>query len=81
MISPGAEWRDRIDSRLEAAQVVLLFMSPHFIESRYCYEIEGEVALRKLQAGEARVLLITLRPCPWEETPFGAIQALCEDSC
>jgi hypothetical protein len=76
MISPGTEWRERIDSRPEAAQVVLLFMSPHFIESRYCYEIEGEVALRKLQAGEARVLPIILRPCPWEETPFGAIQAL-----
>src|SRR6516162_2964986 len=76
MISPGAEWRERIDSRPEAAQVVLLFMSPHFIESRYCYEIEGEVALRKLQAGEARVLPIILRPCPWEETPFGAIQGL-----
>jgi TIR domain len=76
MIPPGTEWRDRIDFRLEAAQVVLLFMSPHFIESRYCYEVEGEAALRRHEAGEARVVPIILRPCAWEATPFGALQAL-----
>jgi TIR domain len=76
MIPPGKEWRDQIDFRLEAAQVVLLFMSPHFIESRYCYGVEGKVALRRHEAGEARVVPIVLRPCTWEATPFGALQAL-----
>jgi hypothetical protein len=51
-------------------------MTPHFIESRYCYEIEGGVALRKLQTGDARVVPIILRPCAREETPFGALQSL-----
>jgi len=80
MIPPGTEWRDHIDSKLEAAQVVLLFMSPHSIESRYCYEIEGEAALQRHQAGKARVIPIVLRPCPWEATPFGALQALPADA-
>lgn len=80
MIPPGTEWRDQIDGRLEAAQVILLFMSPHFIESRYCYEVEGQVALRRHNAGEARVVPIVLRPCAWEETPFGSFQALPRDA-
>jgi hypothetical protein len=80
MIPPGSEWRDQIDAKLMTARVVLLFMSPHFIESRYCYEVEGETALRRHKAGEARVVPIVLRPCAWEETPFGAIQALPRDA-
>ncbi len=80
MIPAGTEWRCQIDRRLEAAQVVLLFMSPHFIESQYCYEVEGEVALRRHETGEARVVPIVLRPCAWEATPFGALQALPADA-
>lgn len=80
MIPPGVDWRGQIDHRLETAQIILLFMSPHFIESRYCYEIEGEVALRRHNAGQARVVPIVLRPCAWEETPFGRLQALPADS-
>ena len=79
-IPPGTKWRDQIDFRLEAAQVILLFMSPHFIELRYCYEVEGEVALRRHEASEARVVPIVLRPCAWEATPFGALQALPADA-
>src|SRR5262249_43623006 len=80
MIPPGKEWRGQIDARLEAAQIVLLFLSPHFIESRYCYEVEGQVALQRHNSGEARVVLVVLRPCAWEETPFGALQALPTDA-
>ena len=80
MIPPGTEWREEIDGRLEVAQMILLFMSPHFIESRYCYEVEGQVALRRHNAGEAKVIPIVLRPCAWEETPFGRFQALPRDA-
>lgn len=80
MIPPGADWRQHIDQRLERAAIILLFVSPHFIESRYCYEIEGEAALRRQETGEARVVPIILRPCLWERTPFGALQALPRDA-
>lgn len=79
MIPAGDEWRTEIDRRLERSHVVLLFMSPHFIESRYCYEVEGEVALRRHREGSARVIPIILRPCDWHETPFGELQALPPD--
>jgi hypothetical protein len=65
---------------LSSARIVLLFMSPHFIESRYCYEVEGRAALQRHNAGEARVVPVILRPCAWEKTPFGSLQALPTDA-
>jgi hypothetical protein len=79
-IPAGSKWRREIDHRLELAHMILLFFSPHFIDSRYCYEIEGQVALRRLQAGEAKVIPVILRPCAWQETPFGELQALPTDA-
>jgi hypothetical protein len=78
-IPAGEEWRRQIDQRIEQAHVILLFMSPHFIESHYCYEIEGEIALRRHQDGSARVIPVVLRPCEWTITPFGDLQALPRD--
>jgi hypothetical protein len=78
-IPPGDEWKDQIDQRLNAAQIILLFVSPHFIESKYCYEIEGKTALRRHKAGTARVIPVILRPCPWNEAPFSKLEALPRD--
>jgi TIR domain len=78
-IPPGSDWRTQIDGRLNTAQIVLLFISPDFIESRYCYEIEAESALRRRESGEAEVIPIILRPCAWQETPFGQLQVLPQD--
>lgn len=79
-IPAGAEWRKEIDVRLERAKIVLLFVSPHFIDSRYCCEVEGQAALRRHEAGEARVVPVILRPCSWHEAPFGKLQALPRDA-
>jgi len=78
-IPPGSEWRNHIDHRLNKAQIILLFVSPHFIESRYCYEIEGKTALRRHENGEARVVPVILRPCAWIEAPFSKLLALPRD--
>lgn len=75
-IPPGTDWKQQIDNRLEKASIILLFMSPHFIESKYCYEIEGQVALKRHEAGGARVIPVILRPCRWQSSPFGKLQAL-----
>ena len=75
-ILPGSNWRDQIDYRLEHASIILLLMSPHFIESKYCYEVEGQAALRRHKNGEARAIPVILRPCLWNRSPFGKLQAL-----
>ena len=79
MIPAGNEWRTQIDNRIERAHVILLFMSPHFLASRYCYEIEGEIALRRHREGTARVIPVVLRACDWTITPFGELQGLPKD--
>lgn len=75
-IPPGADWRSTIDDRIEQASVILLFFSPYFIESRYCYEVEGQVALRRATNRSALVIPVILCPCAWQESPFGKLQAL-----
>lgn len=77
---PGCdEWRHRIDERIERVHVILLFMSPHFLASRYCYEIEGRIALRRHREGSARVIPVILRACDWTVTPFGELQGFPRD--
>ena len=78
-IPPGDAWPSAIDSWLTRADIILLFVSQYFIESKYIYEIEMVEALRRHDAGEARVIPIILRPCPWQEAPFSSLQALPED--
>lgn len=78
-IPAGDEWRTQVDDKIEQADVILLFMSPHFLASRYCYEIEGEIALRRHREGTARVIPVVLRACDWTVTPFGELQGLPRD--
>jgi hypothetical protein len=78
-ILPGEEWEGQIDERLQRASIILLFVSPHFIESRYCYNLEMAAALHRHEAGQATVIPIILRPCPWRDAPFRHLQALPKD--
>jgi hypothetical protein len=79
-IPAGSGWRQQIDDRLRQAKIILLFVSPDFLDSRYCYEIEGKEALRRHEAGEARVIPVILRPCLFEDAPFSELQALPKDA-
>lgn len=80
MISPGSEWNSEIDSHIDSAHVVLLLVSSDFIASEYCFHKEMERALKRHQAGEARVIPIILRPVDWSTMPFGRLQALPKDA-
>lgn len=78
-ISPGQVWQDQIDVRLREADIILLFVSPYFIESKYCYYVETDEAMRRHDAGEARVIPVILRPCLWQEERIGRLQAVPAD--
>ena len=75
-ISAGTDWEQAIDSHLNAAQVILLLISPDFMASEYCYSIEMERALERHKAGEARVIPILLKPVDWSDAPFSSLQVL-----
>jgi TIR domain len=67
--------------RLNSANIILLLISPDFIDSDYCYDIELKRAMERHETGEARVIPILLRKCAWQDdAPFGKIQALPQNS-
>ena len=74
-ITAGKDLSGEIDSNLEAADIILLLASPDFIASDYCYDIEMKRALERHHRGEARVIPVILRPCEWQQTPFGKLRA------
>lgn len=55
-----------IDEELNRADVILLLVSPDFLASDYCYNIETSRALERHRNGEARVISVILRPCDWK---------------
>jgi predicted helicase len=75
-INAGREWAQEIDTHLQSADIILLLISTDFIASEYCYSIEMKEALRRREAGEARVIPVILRQCDWESSPFAMLQAL-----
>src|SRR5437762_3131553 len=75
-IKPGSISSKEIDIHLQSARIILLLISPDFIASDYCYGIEVQEALKKHQTGHTHVIPVILRPCAWEETPLGKLQAL-----
>ncbi|HWW74826.1 MAG TPA: tetratricopeptide repeat protein [Pyrinomonadaceae bacterium] len=80
-INPGQEWDKHIDEHLESADILLLLVSPDFLASDYCYDIEVTRAMERHEAGEARVIPVILRHCDdWQSAPFGKLQALPKDA-
>lgn len=75
-IEEGYEWAGEIDYSLKTAQVILLLISSDFLASDYCYDVEMRRAMERHESGEARVVPVILRPCDWENAPFGKLQAL-----
>lgn len=77
MVDPGADWEKEIKARLKRAKVILLLVSPDFISSHYCYEVEAGETLKRHKTGKALVIPIILYPVPnWRRLPFGKFQAL-----
>src|SRR5690242_18483104 len=55
-ISAGTEWEEEIDRHLNEANIILLLVSPDFMDSDYCYGTEMQRALERHERGEARVI-------------------------
>ncbi|HKV08552.1 MAG TPA: TIR domain-containing protein [Thermoanaerobaculia bacterium] len=79
-IRPGAEWEEAIHEQLNKSDIVVLLISPSFLASEYCYNVEMKKALSRHEAGEARVIPIILRPVDWEGAPFRKLQMLPKDA-
>jgi TIR domain len=75
-IVAGDEFAGQISEHLEEANIVLLLVSPYFLASIYCYDVEMKRAMERHQEGTARVIPVIVDPCDWHHTPFGKLLAM-----
>ncbi len=75
-ITAGKDVSDEVSIHLNTSQMILLLVSPDFLASDYCFDVEVRQALERHASKEAYVIPIILRPVAWEDTPFGKLQAL-----
>src|SRR5206468_8856060 len=68
-ISPGTERANQINTHLNTASIILFLVSPDFINSDHCYDLEVKRAMERHEAGEARVIPVILRSTDWQRTP------------
>jgi hypothetical protein len=78
-ITAGTEWKKEVHQHLNTDQMILLLISPSFMDSDYCYSVEMQRALERHRQGEARVIPIILRPVHWQDI-LGELQALPTDA-
>jgi hypothetical protein len=75
----GDDFDQGVRAELERADVILLLVSPDFIASDYCHDVEMTRALERHERGEARVIPVILRACDWKPMPFGKLLAAPRD--
>jgi hypothetical protein len=78
-IAAGDEWDHVIKENLETADIILLLVSPYFLASGYCYDIEVKRALERHEEGSARVIPVIVDPCDWKNAPFAKLATLPKD--
>ncbi len=73
-IAPGMEWDRKIKRQLAESDVVVLMLSPDFLNSDYIWDVELEKALEMHEAKRATIVPVLLRSCLWADTPIARIQ-------
>lgn len=78
-ITAGENLNQAINERINADDIILLLISPDFLASNYCYEIEMDRAMERHRAGEAIVIPVILRPSDWLHPPLNELRATPRD--
>ena len=79
-ITAGDDWRNQINENLNNADIIIFLVSPSFLASDYCYDVEVKTAMSRHQAGNAKIISIVIRPCDWQECEFSKFQAVPKDA-
>lgn len=78
-IVAGQDLNREISEQLEAADVILLLLSPYFLASDYCYETEAQRAIQRHREGAAVAIPVIVQPCDWLASPFRELRATPKD--
>jgi internalin A len=72
MIDPGKDWDSVIKQRISDSDIILCLISSDFMDKDYIWEVE----IRKAIELKKTIIPIILRPCLWEETFLGELNAV-----
>lgn len=78
MVHPGEDARAAVRRQVDAADVVLLLVTPDFVASDECNEQAAQAMMRH-RLGAARVIPVLVRPVDWRGAPFAALSQLPPD--
>ena len=79
-IAAGQELHAQISDHVENDDIILLLISPEFLASDYCYDMEMLRVMERHDAGDAIVIPVILRPSEgWTGAPFGKLNAVPSD--
>src|SRR5215216_4117785 len=67
MLKPGDHFDRAIEAELAAADLIILLVSPDFINSDYCTEKEMQRAFARAKDERCRVVAVILKPCLWRD--------------
>ncbi|MGA1369359.1 MAG: TIR domain-containing protein, partial [Blastocatellia bacterium] len=65
----GDDWEKPIEDNLNAAEIIILLLSPNFANSHYCKKIEMKRACERADNWEARLIPILYDHFKWEAYP------------
>lgn len=77
-IRPGDEWDREIRAELAHADIVLVVVSIDLLVSEYVINVELKTAMKRHDAGRARIIPVIARRCEWRGA-LGRFQALPKD--
>lgn len=72
MLKLGDHLDTAIEEQLAAANLVILLVSPDFINSDYCAEREMQRAFARAKQGQCKVAAVILKQCQWKNIPIDA---------
>jgi predicted MPP superfamily phosphohydrolase len=73
-VGSGEEVRKAAAEHLRSARIILLLLSPDYIASDECYDVEMTAAVARHERGEARVIPVLLKECDYETAPFARLK-------
>lgn len=78
-IEAGTGIDDAVSQNLEDSEVFIPLVTPDFLASDYCVEVEMKRAFEKYSDGSVRIVPLIMEPCDWVSTPLRQLKALPRD--
>lgn len=75
-VAAGADWERDIQHRLATADIVILLVTPDFVASEYCFELELPEVLRRHEEEGLCVLPVLVKSVDLVNLPIGRFQGL-----